>query len=651
MSVFGNMFSTDNKSFSLSSIEFFNILFDKNTTFDYNSYIKSNYYNYCSNIPFISSQEEKLNFTNRMTNKLIGIGFSYSYWLSLFNGSHINEWGSLFTNEQSYDMMNYIFNTELIKNSDVGIKYNRSGGEMLEENMDKPIELLNKSVINRTGNMDNFKEVSINTIKNFNIDNVFCCPITGTYFMLPDEKDNTTLITRVKNLTYKNGSKNISVFGSKITFTPEAICKKLVDNISVDDFKKAENVLNICSGSGIISITLIDKMIAGGLSPEEVISRLYLVDDNQKIMDFAINVIKTKYVYAPRYKVVDALSWDFDDMKFDYIIGNPPYNKSGIVNRNHGYYYDYSSNGHQAFQLKAADNLSHDGKFIYIIPTNFLSGDMSNKFRKEILKKGNYDKLCIFDENSFDGTQLAGKNIITSFVNNYTGKTIIDNIINNSVFSSSMSLGEFDIKDHIIIPQLLGDIGKSILLKMLDKSKINNIAKSCPLIIAQRTSGAKDKEDAYHCEPDEKYNVNTLGWLNDNNVPEKMWTYKKAYYDNKKLVTKHENRDSSLTKKDCIPTYYAENCNIMVNLIFFDVPSEPIANKLSEIINYNVVALFLSQIRDNIKLSNTNIGFLPLPENIMDVENEEWYNNWLCFSVEEIEYINKFKSTLFVDFK
>ena len=84
---------------------------------------------------------------------------------------------------------------------------------------------------------------------------------------------------------------------------------------------------------------------------------------------------------------------DLSESKFNYIIGNPPYNASGIVCREkHQKFYNElgagGKHGSLAFLMKGLDKLKPGGSVIYIIPTNGMVLNGSKGFR-EYVKKTN----------------------------------------------------------------------------------------------------------------------------------------------------------------------------------------------------------------------------------------------------------------------
>ena len=79
-------------------------------------------------------------------------------------------------------------------------------------------------------------------------------------------------------------------------------------------------ILNICAGTGTEAVILVNRLKSLGWSREEILESLWLIDSALKFTG------ELKLKGFRHVVTADALTWKpEDDMKFDLVIGNPPY--------------------------------------------------------------------------------------------------------------------------------------------------------------------------------------------------------------------------------------------------------------------------------------------------------------------------------------
>jgi hypothetical protein len=81
---------------------------------------------------------------------------------------------------------------------------------------------------------------------------------------------------------------------------------------------KNTNILNVSFGHGTEADAIVNRMLLLGVQPREIKSRLYLLDKYSVFTKDAMRKGYTNVIQA------DFLDWE-TDMKFDVVVGNPPY--------------------------------------------------------------------------------------------------------------------------------------------------------------------------------------------------------------------------------------------------------------------------------------------------------------------------------------
>lgn len=109
-------------------------------------------------------------------------------------------------------------------------------------------------------------------------------------------------------------------------------------------------------------------------------------------------------------------------IKFNHVVGNPPYSTQ-IVNKNdHKEYYDKMGKGakHSAltFLIKSIDHLEDGGSVIFIIPSNGLCLKNSETFRKYVLDNGSISDLYYTNKDLFGDAKVQGNLMIIRIIKN-----------------------------------------------------------------------------------------------------------------------------------------------------------------------------------------------------------------------------------------
>lgn len=146
----------------------------------------------------------------------------------------------------------------------------------------------------------------------------------------------------------------------------------------------------------------------------------------------------------------DFLNWN-TKMKFDVIIGNPPYNKNIVTRESKSIYFHEAMNsekeGYVGFYIKSLqDCLSENGILLFINPGKFLVGAGASSTRKWLFKNYDLTKVITKPSDSFESVGVD-KLVIVEIINRpYENNT--------SVISLNGNITNMNVKDNIdyIIP-------------------------------------------------------------------------------------------------------------------------------------------------------------------------------------------------------
>jgi len=293
-----------------------------------------------------------------------------------------------------------------------------------------------------------------------------------------------------------------------IYYTPRWLVKYIVDrsvkqNIFNGDDIRDIKILEPACGSGIFILYLFDILynwytIHSSLSPEEAIriiveNNIYGVDVDTKGINLCKYSLMIKIIrelgYMPKMKFnLDNCDFlkdtKFEDLKFDYIIGNPPYLENRRINKyfDKKYLKDRFKTATGRFDIfsifieKALELLSEGGRVAYILPATLLTNNNFTGIRSLILENSSIYEITNLGEEIFNNVDMNMAIIILIKAKNQEerNKIFCNNIVNsqrkeidilvgnyreisqnyylttlNNVFDIDSSLETFDIRNKI----------------------------------------------------------------------------------------------------------------------------------------------------------------------------------------------------------
>ena len=219
----------------------------------------------------------------------------------------------------------------------------------------------------------------------------------------------------------KSTKKNMGIY-----FTPPNTIYKNIHNIR-SHFKNIKNILEPSCGSCEYIKAL--NRIYPSISITGIEYNDTIYDSIKHLSNEQINIIKADY-----------LSYS-SEIKYDLIIGNPPYFviKKKDVDKKYDDYYDGRPNIFILFILKSLNLLAENGILSFVLPKNFMNCLYYDKTRKHITQHFNILSILECDDKYLETQQETIILILQKNINN-TNENFIKNINDYTIFGTPKSI-------------------------------------------------------------------------------------------------------------------------------------------------------------------------------------------------------------------
>jgi site-specific DNA-methyltransferase (adenine-specific) len=271
----------------------------------------------------------------------------------------------------------------------------------------------------------------------------------------------------------------------RLKFEIDPLVEEMLDRIPEEMFvSDTKTFLDPAMGGGQFIKGLISRLRKYSHSDDNIASRITGYENNKMRIQFAVN----KYNLIGTFEVKDFLEKEYEedeDMKFDVILGNPPFESATVDGRK-----DQANNLWSKFTKKAFDLVKEDGIVSFVTPTSWLSpaadigkGDNGIKFVRDYFQKLSVTHLNVNEcAKHFDvGSTFSYFVVQNTQSNECTTRVVTDGEVYN-----------IDLRDISFFPKTMSSVGISINNKILTNTEKfgiigNNLPESKLEMVKQET--------------------------------------------------------------------------------------------------------------------------------------------------------------------
>lgn len=192
------------------------------------------------------------------------------------------------------------------------------------------------------------------------------------------------------------------------TNTSDKVSEFLVNLINFDDVTKETTFLEPAAGAGSFYFSIVNSLVEKGFLIDHIVENMvYAFDIDPNALSVLKNSLESKYNYLinENTKIFNAnfLTFDLGNLKFDYVITNPPY----ISNKNIEFEEKYETKENYIktiknlidndimnvsdiyiyFHIKALNILKDRGRSIFLCSDSWIDSKFGNIIKKYILNK------------------------------------------------------------------------------------------------------------------------------------------------------------------------------------------------------------------------------------------------------------------------
>ena len=253
-------------------------------------------------------------------------------------------------------------------------------------------------------------------------------------------------------------------------FTPKEVVDKLLLDIDYSDRE-----LKFCEpsfGDGRILLELKNRLLEYHDEEHIITNMLYGIEIQETWFVAAVKLINP-HGYEHNFICASALNFDgiFNPLKewiglFDYVIGNPPYNRNILKKEDvTSVFWDPSGYttklAYCCFVVMAQYVLKPNGQIRYVMPCSFTHNENTEQFREFTRDNLNIKSIEILDKDVFEGIMIRTCIFIASN-QPQEGDILLTRLWNGVVYKTNTFYNDYN-----EIPLFIGDVSKSIYEKVM----------------------------------------------------------------------------------------------------------------------------------------------------------------------------------------
>ena len=177
--------------------------------------------------------------------------------------------------------------------------------------------------------------------------------------------------------------------------TPVSLAEEMVDRIPSHIFESEDTTfLDPCYGNGTFIVEIIKRLRASGHSMESIENRIYGFELSMRLFNKTSRLL-SRYNFRKLYNK-DFLKTDIN-MKFDVIIGNPPYQDGNANDQGHKLWPIFVKDGFNLLKEGGVLSMVHPTGWMNVDSADTGTGKSAFRIYKDIFQKNQVGHICIND--------------------------------------------------------------------------------------------------------------------------------------------------------------------------------------------------------------------------------------------------------------